>query len=338
VLARQHGMADWQSLAEHVATLRERGEPFAEAYRALEARDPEWLAAVLDRTPGLVEARGTNDNDLLGMAGATGDARIVALLLERGADPGRGNAHGWTALHQAGYVGSPELARMLLDAGAPSGVSARGDGGTPLVCALFWGHREAADVLAGHGVVPLNLRVAAGLGRLDLVVALVPEGRPQSLAAGAHRGFYRPHGGFPAWHPSDDPAEILDEGLAWAARSDRVECLDLLAARGAGLDADVYRGTALAWAAFAGRARAVERLLELGADAHGRTSFGGPDHGENATPLHLAAQNGHVDVIQTLLAAGADPEARDALHDATPADWALYGGRAGAVAALQAGV
>jgi ankyrin repeat protein len=338
VLARQHGMTDWRSLAGHVATLRERGEPFAEAYRALEGRDRDWLAAVLDRTPGLVSARGTNGNDLLGMAAATGDPRMVALLLVRGADPARGNAHGWTPLHQAAYSGSPALARMLLDAGAPTGVSARGDGGTPLVAALFWGHREVAELLAGYGVVPLNLRVAAGLGRTDLVVALVPGGRPPSPAAGAHRAFYRPHGGFPAWHPSDDPAEILDEGLAWAARDDRVECLNLLAARGAGLDADVYRGTPLAWAAFQGRARAVERLLELGADPDGRTSFGGPDHGEDATPLHLAAQNGHLGVIRILLAAGADPAARDATHDATPADWALYGGRADAVAALEAGV
>ena len=108
-------------------------------------------------------------------------------------------------------------------------------------------------MLAEHGVVPLNLRVAAGLGRPDLVVAVVPEDRSPSPAAGAHRAFYRPHCGFPAWHPSDGPAEILDEGLAWAARSDRVACLDVLAARGTGLDADVYRGTPLAWATSAGR-------------------------------------------------------------------------------------
>jgi hypothetical protein len=31
--------------------------------------------------------------------------------------------------------------------------------------------------------------------------------------AGAHRGFYRPHGGFPAWQPSDDPQEVIDEAL-----------------------------------------------------------------------------------------------------------------------------
>jgi ankyrin repeat protein len=180
VLAREHGMADWQALAEHVATLRERGEPFAEAYRALEARDREWLATLLDRTPGLVDARGTNDSDLLG----------------------------------------------------------------------------------------------------------------RSPAAGAHRAFYRPHGGFPAWHPSDDPSEILDEGLAWAARSDRVACLDLLAARGAELDADVYRGTPLAWAAFAGRARAVERLLELGADPAAARPSGDPTTARTPPPCTSPRRTG----------------------------------------------
>ena len=65
-----------------------------------------------------------------------------AILLERGADVTRANAHGWTPLHQAAYSDLPQLARMLLDAGAPADVSARGDGGTPLVVALFWGNRD----------------------------------------------------------------------------------------------------------------------------------------------------------------------------------------------------
>ena len=53
------------------------------------------------------------------MAGATCDERLVAVLLERGADVTRGNAHGWTPLHQAAYSDLPLLAQMLLDAGAP---------------------------------------------------------------------------------------------------------------------------------------------------------------------------------------------------------------------------
>ena len=326
VLAREHGLDDWAALSRHIATLRESGEPFARAYQAIEAHDVDGLREQVDRSPKLVSASGTNGNDLLGMAAATCDERLVAVLLERGADPSSANAHGWTALHQAGYSGLPRLAQMLLDAGAPVDVSARGDGGTPLAVALFWGHREAAALLASRGVVPANLRVAGGLGRLELIESLVDEdGRP-SVAAGANRGFYRPHSGFPPWKPSDEPREVVDEALSWAARNDQVEALQLLVARGADPDGEVYRGTALGWAAAGGRTRAIEALLALGADPNRRSAFGGPDHGEGTTALHLAAGSGHLDAIRALLAAGADPTIRDAIHDGTPAGWAEHGG------------
>jgi ankyrin repeat protein len=155
---------------------------------------------------------------------------------------------------------------------------------------------------------------------------VAPEGalRP---AAGAHRAFYRPHGGFPAWEPSDDPREVLDEALSWAARNDRVEALEALVHRGANVESDVYRGTALTWAAATGRARAVSRLLALGADPNRRGTFGGPEHGDGTTALHHAAEGGHLDVIRALLAGGGDPTIRDALYDGTPADWAEHSGR-----------
>jgi ankyrin repeat protein len=319
VVARDHGFPSWAALRRHVGALRDSGEPFARAYRAIEAHDVEALRTLLDGFPALVSARGTNGNDLLGMAGATCDERLVALLLERGADVTSANAHGWTPLHQAAYGNLPALARMLLDAGARVDVSARGDGGTPLVVALFWGHREVAELLAEEGAHPRNLRVGAGLGRLEL-----------ADEPGADRGFYRPHSGFPAWTPSDDPQEALDEALAWAARSDRADTLAELVDRGAAVDADVYRGTALAWAAARGHVASIERLVALGADPNRRTTFGGPGHGEDATALHLAAQDGHLEAIRTLLALGADPAIRDGLYDATPAGWAEHGGHVAA--------
>ncbi len=334
VVARLHGFAGWPALRRHVASLRDSGEPFARAYRAIESHDVDGLRALVDRFPELVAAVGTNGNDLLGMAGATCDERLVAVLLDRGADVRRGNAHGWTPLHQAAYSDLPRLAELLLHAGAPVDVSARGEGGTPLVVALFWGNRATAELLAAHGVVPPNLRAAAGLGRLELLDALVaPDGR-LSAAAGAQRGFYRPHSGFPAWHPADDPGEILDEALSWAARNDRVEALGLLVDRGAAVGADVYRGTALSWAAASGHAASIHRLVALGADPSQRTTFGGPDHGGGATALHLAAQAGQLDAIRALLAVGADPAIRDELHGGTPADWAAFGGQAAARALL----
>jgi ankyrin repeat protein len=210
------------------------------------------------------------------------------------------------------------VARLLVDAGARTGLSARGDGGTPLVAALFWGHREVVDLL---GLEPRNLRVAAGLGRIDLIQQLAS--RPE---AGARRAFYRPHGGFPAWQPSDDPQEVFDEALVWAAKSDRAEALSVLAGLGARLDADPYRGTALIWAAANGRTAAIRRLLELGANPNTLGTFGGPEHGEGVTALHLAAQNGQAGAVRALLEGGADPTVRDALYDSPPRGWAEFGG------------
>jgi ankyrin repeat protein len=246
-----------------------------------------------------------------------GDRESVKFLLDRGADVNRGNDYGWTKLHQAGYGNDRPLAELLLAAGARTDLSARGDGGTPLVCALFWGHRRVVDLL---GLEPRNLRVAAGLGRLDLIEELV--GTP---AAGAHRAFYRPHGGFPAWQPSDDEQEILDEALVWAAKADRVAAIDRLVELGANVGADPYRGTPLVWAATNGRVAAIRRLLELGADVNGRGTFGGPDHGEGVTALHLAAQSGRAEAVDVLLAAGADPSLKDDLHGGTAAGWAHVG-------------
>ncbi|WP_086842292.1 ankyrin repeat domain-containing protein [Amycolatopsis kentuckyensis] len=317
VVAREHGFGSWKALRDHVKSLVDSGEPFARAYRAIEDRDPGRLETLLDEFPGLVDARGTNGNDLLGMAGATHDERLSRILLDHGADPARGNVHGWTPLHQAAYSNLPLLLDLLLRHGAPVDVSARGDGGTPLVVALFWGHREAAGKLAVHSRAPGNLRVAAGLGDLDAVEELLRSGR-----GGAHRGFYRPHSGFPAWQPTDDPAEVRDEALSWAARNDRADALRVLVARGADVDADVYRGTALAWAAASGKLDAVRTLLDLGADVNFPGTFGGPNHGERVTALHLAAQSGHLDVIRVLVENGADRGARDAIFGSTPATWA----------------
>jgi ankyrin repeat protein len=317
-LAQRHGFKSWARLSLHVEALRDGREPptpFMLAYRAVEDNDNARLVDLLDAHPELIEIRGTNGNDLLGMATSL---EIVRLLLERGADPNRGNDHGWTKLHQAGYSNRRELAQLMLDAGARSDISARGDGGTPLVAALFWGHREVVDLL---GLEPGNLRVAAGLGLLEMIRELA--GTPR---AGTRRGFYRPHGGFPVWQPSDDPQEVLDEALVWAAKSDRVEALPLLVELGARVDADPYRGTPLAWASANGRVGSVRKLIELGADPNRRATFGGPDHGEGVTALHLAAQSGRRTAVETLLEVGADPAIRDGLHDSPPSGWAAFGG------------
>lgn len=317
-LAARHGFSSWRALAAHVEAMQsgeEPATPFVRAYQAVEAGDRERLVQLIDTFPDLVVQRGTNGNDLLGMAG---DLDIVRVLLKRGADPNRGNDYGWTKLHSAGYSNNCDLARLMLEVGARTDLSARGDGGTPLIAALFWGHREVAEML---GRAPGNLRVAAGLGDLELIRELA--GTPE---AGAHRGFYRPHGGFPAWQPSDDPQEVLDEALVWAAKSGRVQAIALLVELGARVDADPYRGTPLAWAAVNGHVDSIRMLAELGADPNQRGTFGGPSHGEGVTALHLAAQSGERQAVIALLDLGADPLLLDDLHGGTALGWARVGG------------
>jgi ankyrin repeat protein len=330
VLAQEHGYLTWEAFARSVEALArgEASEPFMEAFEAIQANDLARLDALLRQHPELAMARGTNGNRLLQLANT---APVVKRLLEAGADPNAANNKGWTALHGAAYTNpkqadgaSVEILRLLLDAGARVDLSAHGDGGTPLVQALFWGHRPQAELLAERGLVPNNLRVAAGLGRLDRVRSFFTHDGRLKPQAGAHREFHRPHSGFPAWQPSDAPQEILDEALVWAAKSNRTEPMGFLIERGADPNGDPYRGTPLIWAAVNGHLAAAGWLLEHGADVNRRATFGGPQHGQGVTALHLAAQNGNLEIVRFLVEHGADPGIEDALYHSTPAGWAQH--------------
>ena len=72
-----------------------------------------------------------------------------------------------------------------------------------------------------------------------------------------------------------------------------------------------------------GDAAAVEWLLSHGAPA----SAMWPHWDAEVTPLHLAASQGHVDVVRLLLSAGADPTIKDTKHHADATGWADFFGQ-----------
>jgi hypothetical protein len=74
---------------------------------------------------------------------------------------------------------------------------------------------------------------------------------------------------------------------------------------------------AIVRAATFGRAPAVRLLVALGWDVDAR---------ERGTALHEAAWHGDRELVEELLALGADPTIRDAAFDGTPAAWAHHGG------------
>lgn len=343
--ARRHGAMDWPSFLAYLQALasgRAR-EPFLEAFEAMKQGAWDRLSVLLEGQPELAQARGTNGNTLLNLGVSLAASTCAPLpppamdlfdRLLRTGDVNEANDRGWTPLHQAAYANAVPLVERLLGAGANPSLEAYGEGGTPLAVALFWGHREAADVLAARAVLPCTLRIAAGLGRLDLVRRCFAEDGALTEEAARGRGFYRPHTGFPAWQPSPARQEVLDEALVWAAKGDRVEVLPELVARGADVNADPYRGTPLAWAAANGRRAAASWLIDHGADVNRAATFGGPGHGERVTALHLAAQADQVDLVRLLLDRGADSRLTDALYGGTPAGWAEHEGATGALALL----
>ena len=77
--------------------------------------------------------------------------------------------------------------------------------------------------------------------------------------------------------------------------------------------------------------RAVEWLLAHGANPNAIWSHWGAE----ATPLHLAAMEGHAEVARVLLAAGADPAIRDSQHNADVVEWAEFFGRVEIVAMIR---
>ena len=327
VYAREHGFDSWDDLERRVSLLAsdataQAGEPFLAAFQALRAGDLAGLRALLGRNPQLARERGTNGNTLLNLAVSIGakaepdaDLAPVETLLSAGADVNDANDRGWTPLHQAAYSNQPAMAAALIRSGADLDVEGQGSGGTPLVVALFWGHREVADLLGRESLAPGNLRVAAGLGHTELLNECFTGERmlaPQAIAA---RGFYRPHSGFPDWQPSADPQEVLDEALVWACKSGRTGILARLLAAGARIDADPYRGTPLIWAAVRNRLETAAWLIDHGANVNRKATFGGATHGQGVTALHMAAQSGHLPMVQLLMERGADPAIRDDLYN-----------------------
>lgn len=168
-----------------------------------------------------------------------------------------------------------ELVQLLLEAGADSGVSPLW-GITAIETALYHGARDTADLLAERGIEPYALWSAAALGRVDLLPELLG-GRP-----GGHRPNLADVGWQPGPPPRDDPQEILDEALCFAALN--------------------------------GHDESVEWLLDHGADVTGAPYLG-------MTPLHFAAQFGRLSTVRLLLARGADPALRDRIHGGMPIGW-----------------
>jgi ankyrin repeat protein len=245
----------------------------------------------LDRTaidravsdPTLIKARGKDGSTLLHHAAVFGDAKLVAALIDKGADVNAVNLDGATPLIPG--VRDEAITRVLIDRGADVNLVTE-QGVTPLIAAAGrTGGGPVARLLLAKGAKPTPaqlppLSLSAGImADLDLTRALAPA----------------------VIGPAGLPATILAGNVATARC---YACLDYLIAQGVKGPA---LKDALVAAANSGDAALVKRLLDLGATTDGR----GP---QDATALIAAAMSDiePAEKVRLLLAAGADVAVPDA--------------------------
>lgn len=296
-VARFHDFRDWSALKDHVESVRPENSPvhrFESAVEAVISGDLVTLTALFREFADLIQARSrrvthfdppVHRATLLHYVAANGvegcrqktpaNAVDVAIALLRAgaqvdalADMYGGQCTTLSLLvsscHPAEAGVQSELVETLLDFGASIEGVGVGRWVSPLMTALAFGYRSAAETLARRGARVDNLAAAAGLGRLadarGLLSRADSDSRHRALALAAQLGHanivrllldagenpnrYNPDG----VHSHSTP-------LHQAALAGHYEVVELLVERGARLDLKdtIYQSTALGWAGHAGQ-------------------------------------------------------------------------------------
>ena len=241
-----------------------------------------------------VNARNEDDERPLHIAAQHDHPDAIAALIALGAVVDAGDSEGATPLHFAAENGSLRAIEALVSLGRAN-VSATKERSrhTPIHAAAEHGQAQAIRCLATHGAdvddpvsSPTPLHVAAEHGHLDAVDELL------ALGADAHYG---------------DGEDLLP--MHGAATGGNVKIINRFVALGVGVNerSVVAFVTPLFEAAVHGHAHAAFTLVSHGADVNA----------DSGTALRWAAFNGYVDVINTLLALGANVGGRASVYQST---------------------
>jgi hypothetical protein len=209
-----------------------------------------------------------------------------------------------SSTHPAEAGLQPALVELLLDRGAAiDGLDGKG---SPILTALAFGYRDAAETLARRGARIDNVVMAAAVGRIDLVREWVVDAR--SLTN------HRPYAG-PYWvHIPDDAAGQIEMALVWACRFGRAEVARHLLELDIDPAAADHDGmSALHWAAASGLMEVMDLLVARRAPLEARNVWGGTVL-DSTVYFAMRQPVPRVDyprVIERLLMAGADVRAVD---------------------------
>lgn len=273
---------------------------FHPAIAAIKSGDVEGLKYLVTQDPSLATSRSSRSHPtllqcvVLDAVDLPNKVELAKVLIDAGAE-----ING--PLCAAGSIGDVEVAAALLDAGAL--INGAGSW-SPLEEALYWGNDGVIKLLLERGASRHNLRIASGLGRVDLL-----EGFFNS------DGSLKPEAGEIDW-PFGDP---LTSNLAKPIKEELQAKID-----GWSNDSRDIINNAFVYACMHNRLEAAKLLLQKGADIDAIP----PGFDYSGTGLHYAALRGHRTMVEFLLENGANPKVKDTKVSNTPAGWAAYSGHA----------
>jgi ankyrin repeat protein len=358
-LAKQYGFSSWRSLKAHVDSLTLDGQLFDAARNG----EVDALAALLDTHPAKLQVRTKPyELSLLHLAAAHGHLAIVDLLLSRGLDVNvRDKGDNTYAMHWAAASGHIEIVRRLADAGGD--IVGHGDDHALEVIgwATCWDHPHdaVAEFLVSRGARHhIFSAISMNLGdEVRRIVAAEPSALSTPMSH--NEGYQRPLHYAVRRNRAQMVALLLELGAdplatdgsgftaaayATTPNTDR-PVMEMIRARGG--VTDLFSALALGdWDTAARLLRENPSVIEPGGASAGvlhlmakRNNVAAVkwllDHGLNpnagwshwdaeVTPLHLAASQGHAEVVRLLLEAGADLRIRDSKHDGDAIGWAEY--------------
>ncbi len=273
---------------------------FHPAIAMIKSGDLEGLRALLHEDPSLATTRSSKSHPTLlhclalEALDVPNKVEMAQVLIDAGAE-----ING--PLGAAACIDNVEIAALLLDRGAA--IESTGSW-SPLEEALYWKNQGVIDLLLQRGASVHNLRIAAGLGRTDLI-----------------ESFFRSDGSLsPEAGKLDWPfGELQKSNLTGVIK-------DELQAKVAGWsnDSQDIINNAFVYACMHNHIDAARLLLQKGAQINAVP----PGFDYSGTGLHYAALNGHRAMVEFLIERGANVSVKDTKVHSTPAGWADHGGHA----------